>query len=285
MGLNNAAALILASILNKDQGPLDVLTIGRQEYLISFFMHQRIKKKFALNGRISEDFVEKYLKGLGVTHIDALDISDYQGAELIQDLNVPINNTHHNKYDLVLEFGTIEHIANIGQAMINLMALVKPGGLIVFVSPGNNFFGHGCYQISPEFYWTHLNKTNGYEIERLLIHTNGLMYGKWWEINNFQGRTQRVMLKSRRLVFVVCVARKNEYLVPKHDQQSDYLELWKQETQISALGQVYFKLPFIFRQALGVWPLPQVSRFRSKSLLIKLKVRNGKIQFLKKGQG
>ena len=280
MGLNNTAALVLASIYSGTRKAENVLTIGKQEYLLSYLMHRRVKKKFPTAEKFDWKYADNYLRRLGAKNIDALDINAYQGANVIQDLNLPIDPSLVDQYDLVVDCGSIEHVANISQAMFNMMAMVKPGGQLLFVSPGNNFFGHGCYQISPEFFFTHLTEMNGYRIEKLMLNTNGLLYGKWWEIKNVERRSQRIALKSNRLTFVICVARKIENCNPTTEQQSDYLELWKNKPLISSRGRVYLTLPFALQQLLGIWPLPQIQRVRAMRLLKRVRIRNGELFFL-----
>ncbi len=279
MGLNNGAAIILSSVLENRGEFSEVLTIGRQEYLVNYFMSSLIKKKYGISKDLFADPAQEFLRKLGAVKIDSLDINDYQGATIIQDLNLPIDSSFHNKYDLVLEFGTIEHVANISQAMQNLMLLVKPGGLLIFVSPGNNFFGHGCYQISPEFFLTQLTSANGYRIESLLLHINGLLHGSWWKVDTSPGRKQRFSLKSKKLVFVVCVARKVGSAKPQYEQQADYLELWNRNQKLSSLGVIYGKIPDIMQQMLTIWPIPQLERYRAKKLLTRIRAKEGSLEF------
>lgn len=87
---------------------------------------------------------------LGAT-LDVFDIVENRGGEIICDLNYPLDEKHAQKYDFVLDVGTLEHCFNIAQAAVNMAGLVKEDGTIFHENPflmGN----HGFYSLNPTFY-------------------------------------------------------------------------------------------------------------------------------------
>lgn len=105
-----------------------------------------------------DGYAETFYKALGATSVDSLDISDFEGAGLIHDLNAPVPEEWAGQYDLIYDGGTTEHIFDVATCMNNLNTLLAPAGVLSACSPGNNWFAHGFYQFGPEIvygYWKH----------------------------------------------------------------------------------------------------------------------------------
>jgi SAM-dependent methyltransferase len=116
-------------------------------------------------------FAEPLLMHLGATSVDSIDASDYEGANLIADLSRPVPAEWRNRYDTVCDFGTIEHIFHFPQAFANCLSLLKPDGLYLCLTCGNNYCGHGFYQFSPELWFSLLSANRCTDIEVFLIPT------------------------------------------------------------------------------------------------------------------
>ena len=85
---------------------------------------------------------------------DYTDMDKFEDVRYIHDLNFPVPKELHNKFSLILDGGTIEHIFDIRQVMENIVTMLQPEGCIVHIGSFN--IDHGFYAISPclfyEFY-------------------------------------------------------------------------------------------------------------------------------------
>lgn len=95
---------------------------------------------------------------LGFTEVHAIDISDYEGADIIIDLNQECPEEYHEKFDVVIDGGTLEHVFNISYAMKSICHLLKPDGIIIHASPLSGYVDHGFYSISPIFFLTFMSR-------------------------------------------------------------------------------------------------------------------------------
>lgn len=87
---------------------------------------------------------------LGFDNVESIDFSDHEEANHIVDMNYPLNNGNlFNRYDLLINNGTLEHVFSASNCLINMSKLVKPEGYILHFAPLNNWVDHGFYQISP----------------------------------------------------------------------------------------------------------------------------------------
>ena len=92
---------------------------------------------------------EEFYKRFGFEEVHTLDVSPYQGASHIHDLNYPLPRELAGQYDTVLSGGTLEHVFDVANAVKCLAEMVKVGGTVVCGAPMNNWIDHGFYQISP----------------------------------------------------------------------------------------------------------------------------------------
>jgi len=96
--------------------------------------------------------LERLIKLLGLGRLQTLDVSAYEGADLIADLNEPVPPELIGRFGLIVDGGTMEHVFDIRQGMTNTADMLRPGGRVVHVTPVNNHVNHGFVQVSPTLY-------------------------------------------------------------------------------------------------------------------------------------
>lgn len=94
--------------------------------------------------------------------LEVVDIEAARGNEIILNLNDPCSDQYHERYDLILDAGTLEHCFNIAQAMKNIAQMVSVGGYIMQGNP-LNWYNHGFYNLNPTFYHDFYGQ-NGFRI-------------------------------------------------------------------------------------------------------------------------
>lgn len=125
----------------------------------------------------------QFFKMLGFSSVHSLDVNDFEGADVLYDMNVPIpsESRHLNKYDVIFDGGTLEHVFHVPQFLKNVFDLLAVNGRIIHCSPVD-MFNHGFYNFSPclfeDFYGA-----NNFEINTCWIvkkpyntHFNGSWY-------------------------------------------------------------------------------------------------------------
>ena len=73
-----------------------------------------------------------------------------QGSFVILNKEVPLDCLE--KFDVVIDAGTLEHLFITTTALSNIFSLLKPGGMYFFAAPRNGWVDHGFVQFSPTFY-------------------------------------------------------------------------------------------------------------------------------------
>lgn len=204
------------------------LTIGRQELKVPSAELDRLLAghRRAPGAGPRGRFAEPVLTALGAETVDALDVSAYEGAAIVHDLNDAVDPSLHERYTCVYDGGSLEHVFNFPVAIRNCMEMVEAGGHLILQSPANNQCGHGFYQFSPELFFRVLSSDNGFAIERMVAVEPSS--GRRFLVADPAVIGSRVELTNSRPVLLLVQARRTG-VVPIFDrspQQSDYASAW-----------------------------------------------------------
>jgi SAM-dependent methyltransferase len=195
--------------------------------------------------------------------LTVLDISDYESARLIHDLNRPVPAELHERFDVVIEAGSLEHIFNFPVAVGNLMRMLKVGGFMYLTVPANNLCGHGFYQFSPELMFRVFTPDNGFELKGVKIAqarfpgTELAPVRRVYEVADPVRVGSRVGLLSSRPAMLMVEACKTSGVEPFRPppQQSDYVAAWARKgaaaaTKASPARRLWRVLPVALRNRL-----------------------------------
>jgi SAM-dependent methyltransferase len=124
------------------------------------------KAEFKRRRQISD---RTLLRALGFARAEALDVSDFESADHIFDLNsAALPDALGEAFDVIVDPGTLEHLFHVPNALVNLHSMLKPGGRIIHISPSSNWIDHGFWMFSPTFFRDYYVE-NGYEIDALRV--------------------------------------------------------------------------------------------------------------------
>lgn len=201
----------------------ETLTIGRLNNLLKKEDYKQ------LDIDISQDiYADNILKNyFNLSSLNALDYSSFEKADIIHDLNTPLNN-YKKQFDTILDFGTSEHVFNIVECFKNISNLCKINGHIIHCLPANNNCGHGFWQFSPELFFNIYDKKNGFdETEIFLIN----LFDKknWYKIRK-QKLGERLELNSVEPLYLMVKTKKIGKNLYQNINQSDYEQQWSQTT-------------------------------------------------------
>lgn len=253
MGMTLQTCRFLVEGLRNGGIPGRVLTLGRQSLWVSperlagllgtVFPHadEPTRQQWREALMPASRRFEAFLRLLGASTVEAADASGYEGAELIHDFNHPLPAVWEQRYDWVLDGGTLEHVFNFPVALANCMRLVRENGRLFLFTPANNYCGHGFYQFSPELFFRVFRPENGFELERLeaVVDTAGFsrvlgvkyafpITGRRYAVSDPDRVGERVLLVNRLPTLLFVQARRVRVVEPlcQPPQQSDYVRQW-----------------------------------------------------------
>ncbi len=250
MGLQPAAASLLLQEAARRPYSGTIATLGRQHiYLTAEMLAERAARanihlepvSYALHREPSlarEGFVsdDSFFAALGFANSIRIDVSDYEAAEEQFDLNADATPSHLvERFDVVLDAGTLEHVFHLPNAFKHLARMVRPGGRIIHISPSSNHIDHGFWMFSPTAFRDYY-AANGFEINaiRIVRYTPRHTRDRWLVFDYLPHRLESdVMwggLDSAMYGVFVVVTRTVDSTFDRIPQQSWYERRWTEPT-------------------------------------------------------
>ena len=199
MGINSHAFNFV--MCQAARAPLGrTLTIGRQ----SLDVDQKFLRS-KLSQRVEPSpYCEPALLALGAASVDSLDVSDYENATIVLDLGRPC--CLNQRFDTIVDFGSLEHIFDAATAFRNLIDLCEIGGRIMHFLPVNNLNGHGFWQFSSDLIHSLYCGRNGFS-DTKVYYASSLDPRTWYEMPAAKPGV-RVEIVSIEPIMLLSVSRK-----------------------------------------------------------------------------
>lgn len=86
--------------------------------------------------------------------IRALDVSDYENADIVHDLNRPLPSKYYGIADFILNGSVMDDLFNPGQAIRSMSEMLRPGGRIMHYEAGSQL-GTGNAYVAYSPAWFH----------------------------------------------------------------------------------------------------------------------------------
>jgi SAM-dependent methyltransferase len=183
---------------------------------------------------------------LGFERTTTCDISNWEGADLLHDLNHPIPEAWKGQYDVVIESGTIQHVFHLPNVLRNLHDFIRPGGRIIHGMVASiNHVDHGFYMFSPTLFNDYYAR-NGYRIDSLYFYE----FMPYWYRGRFHTRRTRIFrytpgcldhlsyggFSGQQLALFVAVTRTAAATSGAIPQQSYFERLWATASAAKAVA-------------------------------------------------
>lgn len=108
-------------------------------------------------------------KMLGFQRSESMDAFDNESPTYIHDLNNPVPQSMHGKFDAILDFGTLDHVYDMRMAVANIVNMLKVGGVIVIYDAMIGWHNQCIYNFQPPFFFDTFTAYGFTEME-LFIH-------------------------------------------------------------------------------------------------------------------
>jgi SAM-dependent methyltransferase len=162
-----------------------------------------------LNTRYSNNINTKYLFSLyGSKKILISDVSRYENPDIIIDLNKNVKRSFYNRFDNIIDMGTLEHIFNIPAALNNYKQILKKNGNIIIATSCSNLIDHGFYSFSPTLFFDFF-ENNGFKLTNCFLREfNPFNYESGSKIYKYETVGSEIPFISNKSVELIVVAKK-----------------------------------------------------------------------------
>jgi len=263
MGIDVHAMNHLINVHQNEGDFKHTVTLGRQGVHLRGSSYQKdidenIPKK-------DQEYCESVLTHFfGATQVDSIDNSNYENATLIHDMNESIPSALQERYDTVIDVGTLEHVFDIGQALRNCAALCKVGGQIIHVLPTNGFCGHGFWQFSPELFYSLYSAENGFENTQVYVAERWQHRMRYAVARPNNGIRVNLLSHDESYIMVRTQKRANK-IQTWSVQQSDYVMEWSGGIAARELSIQHYKSRNIYRWLVATL-FPKFAKWQMKSI-------------------
>jgi hypothetical protein len=103
----------------------------------------------------------------GISGFSVLDCSDYEGATIVLDLNLPLPVSEERVYDFIYDGSVLDNVFNPAQALINCHQLLAPSGRFVSVN-AMNFLPGAMTSLSCEWFFSFFAQNNYSDVRSIL---------------------------------------------------------------------------------------------------------------------
>jgi SAM-dependent methyltransferase len=214
-----------------------------------------------------------FFKYLGADIVTEIDASNYEGARVVHDMNLPIPNSLENRFDCIFDGGTLEHIFNFPQVVENIFRMLKKDGTFISSTVANNLLGHGFYQFSPELFFRVFSDDNGWKTDAVLLCEHQMVPPRFWKVQDPKTVGARLELQNNNQLYLMIITKKIrdewKFVIP---QQSDYSAAWSLKNNIktridpSFFVRIHNRFKKIFKIKRKIIEMPNTLTKKAKNL-------------------
>ena len=149
-----------------------VLTLGRQTIAMTYEealgvmakegyvppqnVTENIHTEYDQNTRVGKgsNYVSDnvFFQLFGITELASLDVTDYECADIIHNINYPIPADLEGQFDFIIDGGTFDHLFDVRVAFENVVKMLKPEGRILQWNAASNFTGAAYLSFGPDLF-------------------------------------------------------------------------------------------------------------------------------------
>ena len=262
-----------------------IITLGRQDVSATYDEILGVARKIGFPVRILETIelsdkpemkAQKMIsdrslfKMLGFDELKSIDVSSYEKADVVYDLNseAPPQGLYQSA-QVVLDPGTIEHVFHVPNSLRNIFQMLQIGGRAIHIAPSSNHMDHGFYMFSPTLFSDYY-RANHFDLQPIRIIRYKPQGVFPWKISSYEPGSLHPYSfggLDDLMYAVYCIATKNTFSTfNKVPQQYHYEKnLWGKNTisiSLSGLKNFMKKSSALYRGSLYFYRIYQ--KFRLK---------------------
>lgn len=238
MAIVPVSAILVREIVRKFELKGLCLCLGKQDINLS-----RAQLESVLNGDLeaidltaSSGVSDRdLLLGLGFETLLSVDVSDFEGAEILFDMNQPgLVQVLPRLADFIVETGTAEHVFHVPNYLANVCESLKVGGVAMHFIPCNNAVDHGFYQFSPTLFLDFYSSNKFELLDIVLLETDSYDWSRVRLTRYDPGcldRRDKDLFAGRYVSLAVVVRKTNLSTSTAIPQQGQYMNMsgWLEE--------------------------------------------------------
>lgn len=145
---------------------------------------------------------------LGVKELFTMDVSSYEAADIVHDLNKPVPDSLREQFDFIIDGGTFDHLFDIRMSFENVVKMLKCGGRIFQWNAASNFTGVAYISFGPDLFYDFYVLNQFIDCKVYVVEVDSISQPEMWDFYEFEGTDQYSHIRSNRIQMVVVLAEK-----------------------------------------------------------------------------
>lgn len=222
-----------------------------------------------------------FMRLLGAEELVAMDVSAYESADILHNLNEPVPSSLYDQFDFIIDGGVFDHLFNIRLAFENIVRMLKTGGRVFQANACSNLNGLAYVSFGANLFYDYYVLNQFADCKVYVAELDNCAQMEAWDFYEFMGYDRYAHFQSNRIQYVVVLAEKGQSSswdkMPVQDCYRD-AELWEpyrvsQKTIQSSRRPSFMGSRSVYKLAIPKDPIPL--------LLLKLR-EEGVVWFFKK---
>lgn len=147
---------------------------------------------------------------LGVNELLAMDVSPYEGADIVHNLNLPVPESLHGQFDFIIDGGTFDHFFDVRVAFENVVKLLRPGGRVLQWNAASNQTGSAYLSFGPDLCYDYYVLNQFADCKVYVAEMDHGGQGELWDFYQFEGADHYSGFPSPRIQLSVVLAEKGQ---------------------------------------------------------------------------
>jgi SAM-dependent methyltransferase len=150
-----------------------------------------------------------FFRALGADSVVAIDASDYEGAEIVHDLNRAIPAELEMKFDFIFNGSVLDNLFDPAAALRNISKMMTPNGRVIHFEHASNATNNAYLQFSPNWFYDYYAANRFADCKTYLAFFSDLN-GPWafYACRHSNG-TEPIQFRSSRFGMTCVVAEKS----------------------------------------------------------------------------
>lgn len=145
---------------------------------------------------------------------NAVDVSDYEGANIVHDMCTPIREDLAGRFSFIFNGSCMDNLSNPGAFLANTSRMLAPGGVVVHIEHGSRV--RGAYLMySPDYFFDFYANNRYADCKVYMAVHDGVHHGARWNVFQWYPRqgvpnmnTQLSDMRTMAGVMILTIAEK-----------------------------------------------------------------------------
>jgi len=151
-----------------------------------------------------------FFRLLDLEGVQSMDVTDYEGCDIVHNLNHPIPAELVGAYDFIIDGGTFDHLVDLRMCFENVIKMLKPGGRIFQWNAASCFTGAAYISFGPDLFYDYYVANRFADCKVYIAEADDISQPYDWDLYYFQNPLSYAHFQSPKLQMVLVIAEKGE---------------------------------------------------------------------------